>query len=94
VYELLGGSPADLLLPRNFLIVEGPSEVELITRVVKRFYPTQPKIQVISAEGDTHQAKRTINAISKAYRPLGMSLYEDKVVVLCDKPTTAAQRAI
>lgn len=38
VFELLGGSPADLLLPRNFLIVEGPSEVEFITRVIKRFY--------------------------------------------------------
>lgn len=90
VYELLGGSPADLLLPRNFIIVEGVSEVELITRVIKRFYPTKPKIQVISAEGDTHQSSRTINSISKAYKPLGTSLYEKKVVVLCDKPTAQA----
>ena len=31
IYELLGGSPADLLLPRNFLIVEGRCEYELLS---------------------------------------------------------------
>ena len=36
VFELLGGSPSDLLLPRNFLIAEGPSEVELLTRSEER----------------------------------------------------------
>jgi AAA15 family ATPase/GTPase len=91
IYDLLGGSPADLLLPRNFLIVEGPSEFELLTRVIKRHYADQPPIQIISAEGDTHQAKRSINAISKAYSPMGASIYGEKVIILCDKPTAKAQ---
>jgi putative ATP-dependent endonuclease of OLD family len=91
VFELLGGSPSDLLLPRNFLIVEGPSEVELLTRVIKRFYLDKPTIQVISAEGDTHQAKRSINAIRKSFKPLEKSIFEKKMVVLCDAPTQKAQ---
>jgi putative ATP-dependent endonuclease of OLD family len=91
IYGLLGGSPADLLLPRNFLIVEGPSEFELLTRVIKRHYPHKPAIQIISAEGDTHQAKRSINAISKAYSPINTSIYSDKIVVLCDKPSARAR---
>ncbi|HDM8232406.1 TPA: ATP-binding protein [Vibrio campbellii] len=91
VFELLGGSPADLLLPRNFLIVEGPSEVELLTRVIRRFYSDKPSIQIISAEGDTHQAKRSINAIKKAFKPLEQSIFEEKMIVLCDAPTEKAQ---
>ncbi|KPW95721.1 MULTISPECIES: ATP-dependent nuclease [Pseudomonas syringae group] len=91
IYDLLGGSPADLLLPRNFLIVEGPSEFEFLTRVIKRHYSDQPPIQIISAEGDTHQARRSINAISKVYSPMGTSIYSEKVIILCDKPTPKAQ---
>ncbi|MEE5133816.1 AAA family ATPase [Pseudomonas alliivorans] len=91
IYDLLGGSPADLLLPRNFLIVEGPSEFELLTRVIKRHYPERPPIQIISAEGDTHQAKRSINAISKAYSPINQSIYQEKIVILCDKPSERAK---
>ena len=91
VFELLGGSPADLLLPHNFLIVEGPSEVELLTRVIRRFYLDKPSVQIISAEGDTHQAKRSINAIKKAFKPLEKSIFEEKMIVLCDAPTDKAQ---
>ncbi len=87
VFELLGGSPADLLLPNNFLIVEGASELELLTAVVKRFYADKPRIQVIGANGDTDQAERTINAIEQAYKPFGKSLYGNKVIILCDKPS-------
>lgn len=87
IYELLGGSPSDLLLPRNFLIVEGPSEVEFLTRVIKRLYPEKCQVQIISAEGDTDQAERTINSIEKAFSPLNKSLYRDKVQIICDKPS-------
>ena len=93
VFELLGGSPADLLLPNNFFIVEGPSEVEFLTKVLRRFYLEKPKIQVVSAEGDTHQAKRSINAIRKAFSPLDKSIYETRVVILCDKPSTKNEPA-
>lgn len=88
VYELLGGSPSDLLLPRNFLIVEGKSEFEFLTRVIKRFYPDNPGIQIIEAKGDIDQSKRTINAIEKAFTPLEASIYKDKLVILIDQPSS------
>ena len=74
------------MLPRNFLIVEGESEFELLTRVIKRFYSHKPKIQIIKAQGDIDQAERTINNIEKAYTPLGQSLYKEKLVILIDQP--------
>jgi putative ATP-dependent endonuclease of the OLD family len=94
IFELLGGSPADLLLPNNFLIVEGSSELELITAVIKRFYGNKPKIQVIAANGDTDQAERTINAIEHAFKPLNKSLYGNKVVILCDKPSVQREGGV
>ncbi|MBL7105856.1 MAG: AAA family ATPase [Bacteroidales bacterium] len=87
VYELLGGSPSDLLLPRNFLIVEGVSEFEFLTRVIKRLYPEQPSIQIIKANGDIVQAERTINAIEKAFTPLDSSIYRNKQIILLDQPS-------
>jgi putative ATP-dependent endonuclease of OLD family len=94
VYELLGGSPADLLLPRNFLIVEGLSELELLTRVIKRFYSDKPPIQIIKANGDIDQAERTINAIEKLFTPLETSIYKDRVVILIDQPSTLKQAGV
>jgi putative ATP-dependent endonuclease of OLD family len=88
VFELLGGSPADLLLPKNFLIVEGVSEFELITRIIRRFYSESPPIQIIEAKGDVDQAERTINAIEKLFTPINKSIYQDRVVLLFDQPST------
>lgn len=87
IFELLGGSPSDLLLPKNFLIVEGLSEFELLTRVIKRFYNDQPTIQIIKANGDIDQAERTINAIEKIYSPLDTSIYKNKLVLMLDQPS-------
>ncbi|MBU2495461.1 MAG: AAA family ATPase [Candidatus Omnitrophota bacterium] len=86
VYELLGGSPADLLLPKNFLIVEGKSELELLTRIINRFYISKPTIQIIQANGDLKQAERSINAIEQLFKPLEKSLYKDKTVIIFDQP--------
>lgn len=94
VYELLGGSPADLLLPKNFLIVEGQSEFELLTRVINRFYSDKPPIQIIKANGDIDQAERTINAIEKVFTPLNSSIYRAKFVVLTDQPSAQAQGGV
>jgi len=87
VFELLGGSPSDLLLPRNFLIVEGQSEFELLTRIIKRFYHDRPNIQIIKASGDIDQAERTINAIEKVFTPLNASIYKEKTILLLDQPS-------
>ena len=87
VFELLGGSPSDLLLPRNFLIVEGLSEFEFLTRVIRRFYSDKPTLQILKANGDIDQAERTINAIEKAFTPLNSSIYQNKQVILIDQPS-------
>jgi predicted ATP-dependent endonuclease of OLD family len=87
VFELLGGSPSDLLLPRNFLIVEGVSEYELLTRIIDRFYSDMPQIQIIKACGDIDQIERTINAIEKAFTPLDLSIYKERIVILMDQPS-------
>lgn len=85
VFELLGGSPADILLPKNFLIVEGISECAFLTRIVDRFYPEYKGIFILSAEGNELQQGRSMNMVSKAYMPM-KSIYRDRVVILCDKP--------
>ncbi|MCH2034084.1 MAG: AAA family ATPase [Tenacibaculum sp.] len=94
VFELLGGSPSDLLLPKNFLIVEGQSEFELLTRVIKRFYSEKPRIQIIKANGDIDQVERTINAIEKAFIPLNSSIYSDRTIILIDEPSEQTQGGV
>lgn len=87
VYELLGGSPSDLLFPNNFVIVEGRSEYELLSRVIRRHYPDKPRLQLIIATGDSAQQERSMNAINMAFTPLYQTpVYKDRLVLLCDKP--------
>ena len=87
VYELLGGSPADLLLPNNFLIVEGKSEYEFISRLVTRFYSTKKKVQIIYAEGDHTRQRDSMDGINKLFAPLSLSpMYKERLVILCDTP--------
>jgi len=86
VYELLGGSPSDLLLPKNFLIVEGKTEFELLTRIINRHYPEMSQIQIIQASGNISQTERSINAIEQVFKPLEKSIYKERVVILSDKP--------
>ncbi|GGB83150.1 ATP-dependent nuclease [Dyadobacter sediminis] len=87
VFELLGGSPSDILMPQNFIIVEGLSEYELLSRVIKRFYSDKPNIQILRANGDIDQAERTINAIEKAFTPISGSIYKNKTIILLDLPS-------
>lgn len=94
IFELLGGSPSDLLLPKNFLIVDGLTEFELLTRVIRRFYADKPAIQIIKANGDIDQAERTINAIEKLFIPLGSSIYQNRVVLLLDCPSVQTEGGV
>src|SRR3989338_5529590 len=85
VYELLGGSPADLLLPSNFLVVDGKSEYEFISRVISRFYSDQKPVQIIYAEGDHGRQRESMESINKAFVPLHASpVYKERLVILCD----------
>lgn len=87
IYELLGGSPSDLLLPNNFLIAEGASEYEFLTRIISRHYRDQKKIQVVYAEGDHEAQRRSMNGINKVYITLTLNpVYKEKLVIMCDTP--------
>lgn len=86
VFELLGGSPSDILLPKNFLIVEGASESVFLKTVINRFYPEYKEIFILSAEGNETQQSRSMNMINKAYMPT-KPIYGNKTVVLCDRPS-------
>lgn len=88
VYELLGGSPTDLLLPANFLIVEGPSEVKFLELVCSRFYSDRPRIHIVAADGDDERQAQYLAAVMKVYAPLADSaIYRDRAVLLFDAPT-------
>lgn len=95
IFELLGGSPSDLLLPRNFLIVEGKSEFEFIKRIVDRFYADELKgIQIIFGGGDLTEQEKSMIAVHKVLVPLvspDKPIYKKSVVVLIDKPNNDQQ---
>ena len=87
IYELLGGSPTDLLFPNNFMIVEGRSEFNLLIRVIRRYYPDKPRLQIIFTTGDISQQERSMNAINMVFTPLYQTpVYKDRLVLVCDKP--------
>ena len=85
VFELLGGSPADILLPKNFLIVEGASESAFLRTIIDRFYSKYKGVFILSADGNEVQQGRSMNMINKAYIPM-KSIYSNRAVLLCDKP--------
>ena len=95
IFDLLGGSPSDLLLPRNFFIVEGRSEFEFLNIVIKRFYQTKfLGIKILFAGGDIDQQQPTLLAVHKLFLPLAGSdnpIYKDRAVVLIDKPNASQQ---
>lgn len=85
VYDLLGGSPADLLLPRNFLLVEGPTDKVFIDLIIQRFYSDKKQIQIIPVWGDTEKTAKIYDYLGSIFAPLNKSLYQKKVVILLDK---------
>lgn len=87
VYNLLGGSPGDLLLPANFLLVEGESEKDFLDKLIARFYMDQPAIQVVCARGDHDRIEVNMEALNLVFQPLyGNAVYRDRLIVLCDAP--------
>jgi len=85
VYELLGGSPTDLLLPSNFLIVEGPSDVDFISRVISRHYPEMKNIKILAARGDFNESVQLVSALEKLFTPFSESIYVSRYQVLIDR---------
>lgn len=87
IFDLLGGSPTDLLLPSNILIVEGYSEVKFLRNIVQRFYPSlYSSIQIVPANGDVTKQDKSIKFIDLAYECFKSSAnpYSTKVIVVAD----------
>ncbi len=95
IYQLLGGSPSNLLLPSNFIIVEGQTEERFLSKIMERFYTENTKcngLKIIFARGDTEKQKELYHAIHQCYTPLLTNgVYKEKVVFLIDKPNTDQQ---
>jgi hypothetical protein len=89
IYQLLGGSPNDILLPSNFIIVEGQSEFALLSSLIERLYNNNNKcsgLKVIFARGDSEMHKNIYHCIHRCYTPLLTNgVYRTKVVFLLDK---------
>jgi putative ATP-dependent endonuclease of the OLD family len=93
IFDLLGGSPSDLLLPRNFLIVEGVSDKEFIDLVIKKYYSDKPSIHILFARGDGAKIQQNYDRIHQTYLPVTIynnkneePIYKYKAIILCDKP--------
>lgn len=87
IFALLGGSPADILLPANFLIVEGPSEAEFLKGVISRHYPDRVDIQVLPATGDDERQRQIVTAVENLLATLERRpIYRERLTILFDKP--------
>lgn len=84
VYDLLGGSPSDLLLPSNFIIVEGQTEVEFLSKVISRHYPEMKNIKILPARGNLNETVQLVNALEKIFTPLTSSIYDKNFTVVID----------
>jgi len=95
IYNLLGGSPNDLLLPSNFIIVEGQTEYNFLQTIINRFYSGNKKcntLKVLFARGDVERIRELYHAVHECYKPLlTTGVYRDKVVFLFDKPKEEAK---
>lgn len=93
IFELLGGSPADILLPANFLIVEGPSEVEFYKHVIDRHYPDRVQIHVLPANGDDERQRQQVTAVEDLLATIDRRpVYRERLTMLFDKPDTGKEQ--
>lgn len=89
VYLMLGGSPNNLLLPRNFIIVEGQSEYNFLSKMISRFYPEAENIKILFARGDSVKSAQVYHHIAECFTPLHTNgVYKETVCILLDLPNT------
>ncbi|MBI2284308.1 MAG: AAA family ATPase [Bacteroidetes bacterium] len=97
IYQLLGGSPQDILLPSNFLVVEGQTEFTLLKGLIEKLFKGNKKcsaIKVIFARGDHEKHKDIYHCIHQCYTPLLTNgVYRDKVIFLLDKIDPAKKKS-
>lgn len=91
IYQLLGNTPDDLLMPNNFIIVEGPSDKIFLVHLMKRFFAKQLEnkhIIVQPAHGDltNRQITTTMHHVDQFFSVIqGNPLYRDRAVILVDE---------
>jgi len=92
VFSLLGNATEDLLLPANFLVVEGSSDQVIADRVLELLGAPVGRVKVFAGRGidDVPQALAAVQTV----RPLiaGEGPYARTVVALVDEPANGAQR--
>lgn len=95
IYQLLGGSPQDILLPSNFIIVEGQTEFHLLKRIIEKVYSSNKRcsaIKILFARGDHEKHKNIYHCIHQCYTPLLTNgIYRNNVVFLMDAIDSAKQ---
>lgn len=87
-FRLLGASFDDLMLPENYLVVEGESDKIILEKILQLLNSEKSQqIQVVFSQG-LGNAPATINAIAEMVRPFlaEESVYRDRIVCLLDCP--------
>lgn len=92
-FRLLGASFDDLMLPENYLIVEGWSDFIFMKKVIELIdQKKSEKIQILYVQG-IQNAPFSVNAIAEMIRPYYAedSLYRDRIVCIIDEPKNTAE---
>ncbi len=96
VFDLLGNDTSDLFFPRNYLVVEGPSDQSICERVLRLLAPHDAStLKVLSAGGIT-RISGLIQAVLDSLLPLIVndSPYAKRVVALVDAPPDTDQAKV
>jgi hypothetical protein len=88
VFALLGNSTEDLFFPGNYLVVEGASDQEIVTKVLTLLGSPPPTVKVLAARG-IDAVRDAVEAVYRASVPMIVndSPYAERVVALIDAPT-------
>ncbi|HYT42192.1 MAG TPA: AAA family ATPase, partial [Methylomirabilota bacterium] len=87
-FRLLGASFDDLMLPENYLVVEGGSDYIFLSKVAQLIDSVKAtKLQIAYVQG-IQNAPPSVNAIVEMIRPFYAeeSVYSERVVCLIDEP--------
>src|SRR6266568_4790685 len=87
-FRLLGASFDDLMLPENYLVVEGGSDYIFLSRVAQLIDSVKAtKLQTAYVQG-IQNALPSVNAIAEMIRPFYAeeSVYSERIVCLIDEP--------
>lgn len=93
-FRLLGASFDDLMLPENYLVVEGGSDYIFLSKVAQLIDDVRAtKLQVVYVQG-VQNALPSINAIAEMIRPYYAeeSIYSQRVVCLIDEPANESEK--